>query len=188
MHLKYRFMRSLCRLPDLRITEVPGNFIGLKGWKNYEEKNKDSGRNSFFEHPGDIRRVWIFFGHFAGCEPYLCGDIKISVEEFEKKGTKEVLYNNKGDVLPGAVVSKIPRITNRALPCWVRARILYTNDRKELEGLDDTKLSGFSSKWIKRGEYYYYTSILKRKETVDLFQSVHIPASWKRSMSFRNWG
>ena len=50
-----------------------------------------------------------------------------------KKGTKEVLYNNKGDVLPGAVVSKIPRITNRALPCWVRARILYTNDRKELE-------------------------------------------------------
>lgn len=25
------------------------------------------------------------------------GDIKISVEEFEKKGTKEVLYNNKGD-------------------------------------------------------------------------------------------
>ena len=70
---KYRFMRSLCRLPDLRITEVPGNFIGLKGWKNYEEKNKDSGRNSFFEHPGDIRRVWIFFGHFAGCEPYLCG-------------------------------------------------------------------------------------------------------------------
>ena len=67
------FMRSLCRLPDLRITEVPGNFIGLKGWKNYEEKNKDSGRNSFFEHPGDIRRVWIFFGHFAGCELYLCG-------------------------------------------------------------------------------------------------------------------
>lgn len=108
------------------------------------------------------------------------GDIKISVEEFEKKGTKEVLYNNKGDVLPGAVVSKIPRITNRALPCWVRARILYTNDRKELEGLDDTKLSGFSSKWIKRGEYYYYTSILKRKETVDLFQSVHIPTSWKK--------
>lgn len=116
------------------------------------------------------------------------GDIKISVEEFEKKGTKEVLYNNKGDVLPGAVVSKIPRITNRALPCWVRARILYTNDRKELEGLDDTKLSGFSSKWIKRGEYYYYTSILKRKETVDLFQSVHIPTSWKKEHELQKLG
>ena len=116
------------------------------------------------------------------------GDIKISVEEFKKKGTKEVLYNNKGDVLPGAVVSKIPRITNRALPCWVRARILYTNDRKELEGLDDTKLSGFSSKWIKRGEYYYYTSILKRKETVDLFQSVHIPASWKKEHELQKLG
>ena len=116
------------------------------------------------------------------------GDIKISVEEFEKKGTKEVPYSNKGEVLPGAVVSKIPRITNRALPCWVRARILYTNDRKELEGLDDTKLSGFSSKWIKRGEYYYYTSILKRKETVDLFQSVHIPASWKKEHELQKLG
>ena len=50
------------------------------------------------------------------------GDIKISVEEYEKKGTKEVPYRNTGEVLPGAVVSKIPRITNHALPCWVRAR------------------------------------------------------------------
>ena len=116
------------------------------------------------------------------------GDIKISVEEFEKKGTKEVPYSNKGEVLPGAVVSKIPRITNRALPCWVRARIVYANDQKELEGLDDTKLSGFSSKWIKRGEYYYYTSILKRKEAVDLFQSVHIPASWEKEHELQKLG
>jgi len=107
-----------------------------------------------------ISGVYGYFSDTLQVVNYISvGDIKISVEEFEKKGTKEVLYNNKGDVLPGAVVSKIPRITNRALPCWVRARILYTNDRKELEGLDDTKLSGFSSKWIKRGEYYYYTSI-----------------------------
>ena len=108
-----------------------------------------------------ISGVYGYFSDTLQVVNYISvGDIKISVEEFEKKGTKEVLYNNKGDVLPGAVVSKIPRITNRALPCWVRARILYTNDRKELEGLDDTKLSGFSSKWIKRGEYYYYSSIL----------------------------
>lgn len=116
------------------------------------------------------------------------GDIKISVEEFEKKGTKEVPYSSKGEVLPGAVVSKIPRITNKALPCWVRARILFANDQQELEGLDDTKLSGFSSKWIKRGEYYYYTSILKRKESVDLFQNVHIPASWEKEHELQKLG
>lgn len=105
------------------------------------------------------------------------GDIKISVEEYEKKGTREIPYRNTGEVLPGETVSKIPRITNHALPCWVRARVLYTNDQKELEGLDDTKLSGFPSKWIRRGEYYYYTSVLKKKEAVDLFQNVHIPAT-----------
>lgn len=71
------------------------------------------------------------------------GDIKISMEEYEKKGTKEVPYSNTGEILPGAVISKIPRITNHALPCWVRARILYTNSVKELEGLNDTNLSVF---------------------------------------------
>lgn len=70
----------------------------------------------------------------------------------------------------------------------MRARIVYANDQKELEGLDDTKLSGFSSKWIKRGEYYYYTSILKRKEAVDLFQSVHIPASWEKEHELQKLG
>ena len=116
------------------------------------------------------------------------GDIKISVEEYEKKGTKEVPYRNSGMVLPGDTVSKIPRITNRALPCWVRARISYTNDHKELEGLDDTNLSGFSSNWIRRGEYYYYTSVLKRKETVELFQYVHIPSSWKKEHELQKLG
>lgn len=116
------------------------------------------------------------------------GDIKISVQEYEKKGTKEVPYKNTGEILPGAVISKIPKITNHALPCWVRARILYTNNQKELEGLDDTKLSGFSSRWIKRGEYYYYTSILKKKETVSLFQSVHIPSSWEKEHELQKLG
>lgn len=116
------------------------------------------------------------------------GDIKISMAEYEKKGTKEVPYSNTGNVLPGSVVSKIPRITNHALPCWVRARVLYTNDRKELEGLDDTNLSGFSSSWIRRGEYYYYTSVLRKKESVDLFQNVHIPSSWKKEHELQKLG
>ena len=116
------------------------------------------------------------------------GDIKISMEEYEKKGTKEVPYSNTGEILPGAVISKIPRITNHALPCWVRARILYTNSVKELEGLNDTNLSGFPAKWIRRGEYYYYTSILKKRESVDLFQSVHIPASWEKEHELQKLG
>ena len=116
------------------------------------------------------------------------GDIKISVDEYEKRGTKEVPYQKSGEVLPGAVVSKIPKITNHALPCWVRVRMLYTNDKKELEGLDNTNLSGFSSKWIQRGEYYYYTSVLKKKETIDVFQNVHIPASWQKNHELQKLG
>ena len=35
-----------------------------------------------------------------------------------------------------------------------------------------------SAEWIKRGDYYYYTKVLKKQESVDLFQSVSVPAVW----------
>lgn len=106
------------------------------------------------------------------------GDVNIGLREFEKKGGTEVAYQGPETILPGAVLSKIPRITNYAMPCWVRARIIFENQSSGMEGLDDSMLSGFTKNWVRRGEYYYYTEILKKKESVDLFQSVIIPASW----------
>ena len=106
------------------------------------------------------------------------GDVNIGLAEYEKKGSTEVDYRNPKALLPGEVFSKIPRITNYAMPCWVRARITFDNGGSELEGLDESMLSGFSEEWVKRGEYYYCTEILKRKESVDLFQSVSVPAHW----------
>lgn len=106
------------------------------------------------------------------------GDVNIGLREFEKKGGTEVAYQGPETILPGAVLSKIPRITNYAMPCWVRARIIFENQSSGMEGLDDSMLSGFTKNWVRRGEYYYYTEILKKKESVDLFQSVTIPASW----------
>lgn len=106
------------------------------------------------------------------------GDVNIGLQEYEKKGGAEVAYENPKTILPGAVLSKIPRITNYAMPCWVRARILFENGSTKTEGLDDTMISGFAKNWVKRGEYYYYTQILKKRESVDLFQAVTIPASW----------
>lgn len=31
---------------------------------------------------------------------------------------------------------------------------------------------------MQRGEYYYYTSILKRKDSTDLFKEVTVPETW----------
>ena len=56
------------------------------------------------------------------------GDINISMKELEKKNGKEILYQNQKMVLPGDRISKIPRITNRSEPCWVRVKITYADN------------------------------------------------------------
>lgn len=116
------------------------------------------------------------------------GDVNIGLQEYEKKGGTEVAYENPKTILPGAVLSKIPRITNYAMPCWIRARILFENNSPESEGLDEAMISGFTKNWVKRGEYYYYTQILKKRESVDFFQTVTIPASWTETHTDQRLG
>lgn len=116
------------------------------------------------------------------------GTVDIGLEEYGKKGGTEVKYRNPETILPGAVISKIPRIINYAMPCWVRARISFENKEEDSQGLDETMIAGFSDKWIKRGEYYYCREILKKKESVDLFQTVSIPADWDESHEGQDLG
>lgn len=106
------------------------------------------------------------------------GDVNISLREYEMQDNREISYTNPKVVLPGDIVSKIPRITNLAAPCWVRASVSYENDKKELEGLSDGNLLGISEKWKKQGEYYYYTDVLAHGESVTLFTAVEIPSQW----------
>lgn len=106
------------------------------------------------------------------------GDIRINMTEFARKGNGEVKYRDPKYIFPGERISKIPRIKNRALPCWIRARISYGSDKDDVEMLSERNIEGISSEWIKRGDYYYYTKVLKKQESVDLFQSVSVPAGW----------
>lgn len=106
------------------------------------------------------------------------GDIRINMTEFARKGNGEVKYRDPAYIFPGERISKIPRIKNRALPCWIRARISYGSDKDDVEMLSEHNIEGISSEWIKRGDYYYYTKVLKKQESVDLFQSVSVPAVW----------
>ena len=55
----------------------------------------------------------------------------------KKKRSTEVSFAGTKAVVPGDVISKIPRITNYASPCWVRARITYKNNRENMEGFSD---------------------------------------------------
>lgn len=106
------------------------------------------------------------------------GDVNIGISEYAKMGQKEIPYENPQWIMPGDTISKIPKIINYAKPCWIRAKITYTNNMEDTEGFSDENLSGFPEKWVKRGDYYYYTEILERKESVVLFEQVQVPAEW----------
>ena len=106
------------------------------------------------------------------------GDISISISEYASKGKGEVKYTQPSEVVPGQTISKIPRIKNNALPCWIRARITYAGENGKLECLKDENIGGISGEWVKRGEYYYYTKVLKKQESTDLFQNISIPDTW----------
>ena len=81
-------------------------------------------------------------------------------------------------VLPGDLISKIPTVTNKGEPCWLRAKIAYGNTSDTLDGFSDDNISGITEDWVKIGEYYYYKNILDKGETVDIFTGVTIPSTW----------
>ena len=83
------------------------------------------------------------------------GDVHIGIQEFTRINKIEKNYTDPGTILPGMKISKIPRIINKGMPCWIRARLIFSNKRDSVEGLDESNIKGISEKWIKKGDYYY---------------------------------
>lgn len=123
--------------------------------------------------------VWSAFSDTVSVRNHISlGDVNIKLSEKELKEGKEIPYQNPKIIFPGDYISKIPMITNLAEDCWVRARIQYRKEEGDLEGFSDDNLGGFSSRWVKQGEYFYYTDILETGESIDLFHTVHVPEEW----------
>lgn len=111
------------------------------------------------------------------------GDVNISLKEYQKKNGKETEYKNPVEILPGDFVSKIPRIKNMGMPCWIRTKLYFQNSSAEEEGLKEEYIQGISKDWKKIGEYYYYTKILGSGKSIDFFTGITIPASWTEAHS-----
>ena len=56
------------------------------------------------------------------------GKVAIHLEEYRMNGEKEVPWETEENVLPGGLISKIPRIVNDGADCYVRAKIVFTSE------------------------------------------------------------
>lgn len=105
------------------------------------------------------------------------GIVDISLTEYQKNGNIETLWVDNPVILPGSVISKIPRIHNDGNACYVRAKITF----RETDDINEANLFGIGNKWIKADDgYYYYTEILPHGGDVDLFKGLTLPDDYSQ--------
>lgn len=118
------------------------------------------------------------------------GFVNIQLNEFmlDENGTDEVPYVQETEqhvkLLPGADVSKIPRITNRGADCYVRAKV-------DFENIDDLSLDnvyGITEDWVlKEDGYLYYTKVLETDENVDIFEGFSVPDDFSQDNELKQF-
>lgn len=98
--------------------------------------------------------------------------VNIELEEYQNYNGTEEPFENQYNILPGRNISKIPRIYNKGVDCWIRVKLDITEDADWVE----PRLYGISDKWIKAEDgYYYYKQVLKEGENVDFFKGFTVP-------------
>ncbi len=105
--------------------------------------------------------------------------------------------------MPGDKIAKDPTITNTGdFACYVRAKIEFKGPTDKTELSDDdlyfkytdpntqavsyisiNDASANGNKWVKSGEYWYYTEPLKKNDAVVLFDTVIVPEEWNNEVA-----
>ena len=103
------------------------------------------------------------------------GAVKIELQEYTVSNGTETLYDESDSekVMPGQVISLIPRVSNIGDPCYIRAKVSYSKEDSELVNVD--RIDNVSDDWIKKGEYWYYKPILQSGKKIDIFKTFTIP-------------
>lgn len=111
------------------------------------------------------------------------GDVNIGIQEYEEDAGREVLCSGTEGriVLPSQRISKIPRITNYAEPCYVRVKVSG-------KSMDEDDIFGMPEAWIAAGGYYYWPEPLETGASVDVFRAVTIPSWWTENASGQTVG
>lgn len=97
--------------------------------------------------------------------------VDIEIKEYAENNKP---FNGKGwNVMPGDEIILIPRINNLGTDCYVRVKIEYTINNEVFKEKD--YIEGNYSSWTKKGDYYYYKSVLSKKDSIDIFNKVTVP-------------
>lgn len=106
------------------------------------------------------------------------GAVNIELKEYTISDGSEILFDGGSEesVLPGQVISLIPRITNVGDSSYIRAKVSYTGESNITKEIADNNIQDVDADWVKHGDYWYYKSIVNPNDSVDLFRTLRIPS------------
>lgn len=105
------------------------------------------------------------------------GSVDIKIEQYEITDEGEKLID-PGEVMPNQDVSYIPRVTNLRNDGYVRVKAEIEMEKEITRPITLDCVYGLNEEWIRVGDYYYLTKVLKTGESSDIFEGFNVPASW----------
>ena len=115
---------------------------------------------------------------------YSSGSVKISLHQYQIDERGERVEVHNGVVQPGQKVSYIPEIRNERADCYVRIHVsMEMNDSTSEEEISVDNINAIGEDWIRIGDNFYRTQILKHGESCDAFEGIDIPSSWTQQNS-----
>lgn len=103
-------------------------------------------------------------------------DIKLQTYKINSENEETEYTDSSEEVLPGKLISFIPKVTNNGADCYVRVKIDYIDENTNFLEF----VSGFSDDLKKYGDYYYYKDVLHSGDTLKVFDTIQIPGYIKQ--------
>ena len=98
--------------------------------------------------------------------------VDIAVDTYNLNSANEAVeHPDSQAVMPGNVLTFIPKIFNKGIDCYLRVKVNYINDDIDFKDY----VSDFSSDFTKYGDYYYYDDVFSSGAVIDLFKQLKIP-------------
>ncbi len=105
------------------------------------------------------------------------GAVNISLDHLLDDGSGEAVkvYENE-DITTGAVISSVPRITNKGIASYIRLSVHYYDAAGDVA--ERAPENDLGTDWVEIGDYYYLTRQATSGEVFDVFKSITAPSSW----------
>ena len=106
------------------------------------------------------------------------GTVDIEIKNYKLNDeNNEVEFENTEILYPGSTTSYIPKVVNWGDDCYLRIKVNYIDNGTNFEDY----VTGFSNKFTRNGEYYYYDGVVRSGEIIKLFDTITIPSDIQNS-------